>query len=436
MRAERRLLGATIASLAAVALLGSACSVERDPLRVGVLLECTGLLAGSHDSVLAAASLPLLERDGRRSADHVTGTAGGRGVELIPTCTEWTYLHKLILATRRLVEVDRVDVVLGPIGGGEGVVFRDLAQRFPGVTFLATDWGAQETTLRNPPSNVFRFAPTGAQTTAGLGTYAFRDLGWRRAVVVAEDWYPGWESAAGFIAEFCALGGVVVERDWYTLFAPDPAKIARRHAAIADGVLVLATTGTQVPYLTAYVDAARPARERLLLSGAAFLDPRALALPGHDLSGVVLGGSLPPASSSRAMRDYRSALARRFPELAAGGGNEDIVELPTYTAVEALLTALEQTDGELGNGQKRLRTTLAGLDVDAPQGVVRLDRNRQASEANYLEQIEPGAPAQTRLLRTIEGVDQTFGGIFGATSPSPSKTDPTCKQRPAPPWAS
>ena len=72
----------------------------------------------------------------------------------------------------------------GPIGGGENVVFRDLARRFPDVTFLASDMGAQETTLRDPPPNYFRYAPTGAQTTAGLGTYAYRDLGWRRAVVV------------------------------------------------------------------------------------------------------------------------------------------------------------------------------------------------------------------------------------------------------------
>ena len=88
------------------------------------------------------------------------------------------------------------------------------------MTFLASEMGSQETTLRDPPPNLFRFAPTGAQTTAGLGTYAYRDLGWRRAVVVAEDWYPGWESAAGFVAEFCALGGDVVERDWYSLFVP------------------------------------------------------------------------------------------------------------------------------------------------------------------------------------------------------------------------
>ena len=134
---------------------------------------------------------------------------------------------------------------MGPIGGGENVVFRDLARRFPEVTFLASEMGAQETTLRDPPPNYFRFAPTGAQTTAGLGAYAYRDLGWRRAVIAAEDWYPGWEAAAGFVAEFCALGGSVVERDWYALLGVDARTAALRHAAKADGVLVIATSGSR-----------------------------------------------------------------------------------------------------------------------------------------------------------------------------------------------
>jgi branched-chain amino acid transport system substrate-binding protein len=433
-----RCLPAAAAAILAAALLGAGCSAEREPVRVGVLLECTGLLVGSRDSVLAAASLPLLERGGRRSPELVSGSAGGRRVELLPTCTEFTYPHKLILATRRLVEVDGADVVVGPIGGGENVAFRDLARRFPDVTFLASEMGAQETTLRDPPPNYFRFAPTGAQTTAGLGTYAYRDLGWRRAVIAAEDWYPGWESAAGFVAEFCALGGTVVERDWYALLGVDARRAALRHAAEADGVLAIATTGFQIPYLKAYVGAARPARGRLLLSGAAFLDPKALQPPGVDLSGVVIGGAAPRAAGSDVMRRYREAFARQFPELPPGVG-EGMVELPAYAAVEALVEALDETDGALGRGQVELRRTLAGLVLDAPQGTVRLDRNRQASEASYLEQIgpsTPGATTRTRLIRRIDGVDQTYDGIFGATTPSPSKTDPTCVRRPKPRWAS
>ena len=137
------------------------------------------------------------------------------------------------------------------------------------------------------------------------------------------------------------------------------------------------------------------------------------------------------------MRTYRAAFAKQFPELPAGVG-EGLVEIPAYTAVEALLTALDTTDGELGSTHELLRSSLNGLVLEAPQGTVRLDRQRQASEAIYLERIEPakrGAEPRTRPLRRLDGVEPTFGGIFGAATPSPSKTDPTCERRPAPPWA-
>ena len=88
-------------------------------------------------------------------------------MELVPACTELTYLHLLILATRRLVEQDHVDIVVGPIGGAESVTFRRLAERYPDVTFVAA-YGAQEATLRDPPGNLFRVTPDGPQRSSSV----------------------------------------------------------------------------------------------------------------------------------------------------------------------------------------------------------------------------------------------------------------------------
>jgi hypothetical protein len=43
MRAERTTLAAVAAVVVTVAFVGTGCSAEREPVRVGVLLECTGL---------------------------------------------------------------------------------------------------------------------------------------------------------------------------------------------------------------------------------------------------------------------------------------------------------------------------------------------------------------------------------------------------------
>ena len=55
--------------------------------------------------------------------------------------------------------------------------------------------------------------PDAAQSGAGLGRRTpTASLGWRTAAVVADDLPFGWEQAAGFVAEFCALGGRIVDR--------------------------------------------------------------------------------------------------------------------------------------------------------------------------------------------------------------------------------
>ena len=234
-----RQLASSLAWLAIVAALAAGCGEKREVVRVGVLVDCTGLIAPSHDMSLAGAALPLLERGGHLARGGLENGAAGavvgnRELELIPACTELTYTHLMVAATRRLIEEQHVDVVVGPVGTPEGVVFRDLAAHYPNVTFMSGAALAQQETLRDPQPNLFRFTFDGPQSVAGLGAYAYDVLGWRHAVVVAEPYGEGWERVAGFVTEFCALGGKIVERDLTALLTPDPSAAASRHAA-ADG---------------------------------------------------------------------------------------------------------------------------------------------------------------------------------------------------------
>ena len=433
MKVEGRAAGVLLALFLAIA---PGCGGDREAFRIGVLTECTGLFATTNENARAGAALALLERGGVRTAEGgARADVRGRRIELVTACTELTYLHLLILATRRLVEEDRVDVVVGPVGGAESVTFRNLAARYPGVTFVAA-YGAQEATLRNPPGNLFRVTPDGPQTSAGLGSHAYKKLGWRRAVVVGEPFDPSWEQAAGFVAEFCALGGNVVERDWSSLYVPDASEAARRHAREADGVVLVPAVTPPVPYLIAYAKEAAPLAKRLLLSSPVFLEPRSVAVKGVDLNDVVVGGSFPLGSGGDRMNAFRSSYAARFPEQPIARAQEPFV-IPVYTAVAAVAAALEATGGELGERQAKLRAALASRPFDAPWGTIRLDGNRQASGPTYLERIEIGENGKVtaRPVRTLRRVEQTFGGIFTESTTPPSASTPTCERRPPPSWA-
>jgi len=166
----------------------------------------------------------------------------------------------------------------------------------------------------------------GAQQAAGLAAHARRDLGWRRAALVFDDLPNSWESAAGFVAEFCALGGSVVAREVFTGTAAPDRALAARLAREVDGVAVVSTFFSPAHFLRAYSRHVGRLPRRLVLNGFGFTLPGALngfgpTLPGApppgrvDLSGVIFGLDIPLASERPQWRRYLRAYERAFPGL-------------------------------------------------------------------------------------------------------------------------
>ncbi|MGH2715735.1 MAG: ABC transporter substrate-binding protein [Thermoleophilaceae bacterium] len=440
MGADARALTSALAAIACAALAGSGCHDEREPFRIGVLTECSGLVETFRQPIFAAAELPFIERGARREgsspADGLAGaSAGGRPVELIEGCTEAGDLTLLITETRRLIEIEGADVIIGPVSETEGTVMRRIAARHPDTTFLLGASAAQAVTLRDPRPNLFRFVADGAQQAAGLATYARRDLGWRRAAVVFDDLPNSWESAAGFVAEFCALGGTVVAREVFTGSAAPDRALAARLAKEVDGVALIAIFIDPAHFLRVYSRHVGRLPRRLVLNGFSFTLPGGLAPGGVNLGGVIFGLDIPPASERSQWRAYVRAYKRAFHGIAPSFAGSPLV-FPVYLSAEATARALERTGGEVGIGQHRLRAALRTLAFDGPAGPVRLDRNRQAIVSVHLRRVGSlRADEPTRPFRVVRDVEQSFAGAFDRRTPSPSREQPACRRGRAPSWA-
>ena len=194
---------AALGLLAAAALaLGAGCGGgEKVPFRIGVLADCYGVFSSVHDVIVASAELPLLERGGTlRGTTPSAGVHGaevaGRPVELRSGCVH--SIEEVLPEARRLVEEDGANLLIGLLDPQQGLVLRQYARLRPETTFLIQPSDAPELTLRNQASNVFRFAPDAAQVAAGLGSYAYRELGWRTAVTIGDDVPYGWENVVGY----------------------------------------------------------------------------------------------------------------------------------------------------------------------------------------------------------------------------------------------
>jgi branched-chain amino acid transport system substrate-binding protein len=440
-----RLLAAAAAATC-LALAATGCGEDRRPVRVAVLTECAGPLETSKESILAAAELPFIERGARLRGDRpIDGLEDarvrGRPVKFLVGCTTAVNdLTRQIVEVRRLIESGRADVIIGPVGESEGVLERRLAARYPDVTFVLGEGQAQAAPLSDPQLNLFRFTADGAQSTAGLGAYAYRDLGWRRAGVAMDPPPGSWEAAAGFVAEFCALGGRVVSRELLFGGFNDPRMEARdraigvRFRREVDGTMLIATFNSTAAFLRGYGPRAGLSR-RLVLNGGGFFFPGGLSPGGIDLSGVVLGNDVPPQSERPQWRRYVRAFAQAFPRLPPESAH-GLAEFPAYMGAEAVARALHRLDGDLGPRGARLRAALAKVAFDGPTGPVRLDRNRQAVVSIHLRRIVgTGQAAHTVPVRVVHDVDQSFGGAFSAHTPAPSLESPKCRRGPVPAWA-
>ena len=134
------------------------------------------------------------------------GMVAGMEIELITGSSDASP-QSAINATKKLVEQDGVRVMVGPLSGSEGLAVKDYAKTQPDVTFVNGTSAAQDTTLRDPAPNFFRFSTEGAQWMAGLGEHAYNDKGYRTVAVLAEDYSFPYTQVFGFLEPFCRLGG-------------------------------------------------------------------------------------------------------------------------------------------------------------------------------------------------------------------------------------
>jgi branched-chain amino acid transport system substrate-binding protein len=269
-----------------------------------------------------------------------------------------------------------------------------------------------------------------AQSVAGLGAYAYRELGWRRVATIGEMTPGGYGQVAGFEAEFCALGGNIAERLWapgtITNFNPYVARIANRGI---DGVFMSNGDFNSNRFFTAYGKLHPHLAGRVLTTTGMVLP----ALTDRTV-GVVTAWAR-PAQPTASLVNYAHTFTKAFPGVP--GGTAYSPDIFYCDAMSAALQALEKAHGDVSGGERRLMAALAKVELHSPVGLIRLDHDRQAIAPNYLLKVEKTADGKfvNATFRVIPNVEQSFGGYFHVNEPPASWTYPTCHRANPPPWA-
>jgi branched-chain amino acid transport system substrate-binding protein len=429
-------------SCAVVALGLTSCESQRaDAIRVGILADCDTIGAPFYDVSLAGAELPLLRRGGSLDPSHLEDGVGGVSVGRHPIELSFGCAGDPVASaveTRRLVEVEGAEVVIGPNAFPTPTMV-GYAALHPATTFII----ATTEYLGDVPPNVFRFTANSVQMGAGLGSYAFNDLGWRRAATIATPDLWQWGIYAGFLAEFCSLGGKIPDRYWLDSTDEEiTAGLGRIPLNTGDGFLLSAKPADAATFLKRYVVDHPSLAQRVILGAwgtyPISIDPEVVKAAGHRMTGVVTASFVPLDASQERWNSFVAEFDSAFPTLAeTAAATYHLFDIDYLNAMEAVMRALEGVDGDLSGGAHRFQRTLADVRLQAPNGKITLDDRRQAILPIYLSRVETddGGDLVLRTLRRIDGVDQSFGGVLTADEPLQNRTQPPCVERDPPPWA-
>jgi branched-chain amino acid transport system substrate-binding protein len=404
-------------------------------IKIGVLTTCGGPFASFEAESLSGAKYALIhdaggKATGQGAQDQVTGAkVAGKPIAISYGCSDATP-DKAVSEARRLVENVGVKILVGPLSGDEGVAVANYAKSVPGVTFVNGTSGAQSTTLSVKAPNFFRFGGDGAQWMAGLGTYAYKTLGWRKVAILGEDYSYPYTQAAGFVSEFTSLGGQVTGRTWVPLTQTDWSSPVAQLPRDVDGVLLLTGGTNTIAAEKAFIQIGKNPG-KYLLGGSSVMDPTSFTV-GDQLVGLTGGSPVPLGGTSAGWTSYIAGFGKVFPKVPG----DSLFTVLYYDGMDAVIQALTKVKGNLSGNEKAFQAALDGLQPTFPNGKVKLDANRNSVQPAYVVQVvKDGSGLGFKVVQTVPSVDQTFGGLFSASSPAPSRTEPTKASGPPPPWA-
>jgi branched-chain amino acid transport system substrate-binding protein len=381
-------------AIAAVAWSGAQA---QETIKIGVLATLEGPFAAGGQDSMRGADLALKLRN---------GMAGGKKIEFIKGSSDASP-DKAVNATRKLVEQDKVDIMIGPLSGDEGIAVKNYSKTQPNITFINGSSGAQATTLVDPSPNFYRFHTEGAQWMVGLGEHAL-SKGYKKMFLVAEDYGFPYSQVQGFMASYCAKGGHVVKKAWVPLGTKDYSSVISTIPGDVDALLIVLGGADAVNFLTQYEQAGG---DKPMVGGTITVDQTVLNFKGKRRESLLGTPSAGPMADSLDAPEWKKFVAAYKENFKDGFPSPSLFAYLYYVSTESALEGLDAVKGDLSGGQKAYRDALQKLVWKGPAGEVKIDKNRNGIGTTYITEVvkSPNGEFYNKVVKQVDHVTETLG---------------------------
>ncbi len=386
---KRYLLALIATGLVAALAGGGPTLAAQGPIKIGLVTATTGGFAPNGRDMVNGFELALKEAGNK---------AAGRQIQLLieddqglpgPTLTK----------ARKLVELDKVDLVTGPLAASSGYVLRDYVdqQKIPALFPVVS---SDDLTQRKTSPWIIRTGWTSSQPNHAFGEYAAKTLHYKRIATIAYDFAFGWETVEGFQDTFEQNGGRVVEHLWPPIGAPDYSPYLGRIPRDVDAVYATFSGGDALRFLQQYRQFGLEGRIPLIGNGT--LTDEHILFQENDLA----KGIITPLQYSAALKtDENRTFVRTY--VRAYNRVPSYYSEACYTGMRVILKALEATGGNIENRAAFVTAMRQVSLADAPRGPVHFDAY--------------GAPVQNVYIRRVDIVNREPQNTVIFTYPSVSQ---------------
>jgi branched-chain amino acid transport system substrate-binding protein len=438
------LVAASVAAIAASA--ATAKPTAATPIKIAVMSDCQGAFGAFDNQDMAGVVAAMSEYAGAKPVNPnkprsgwTGGSIGGHPLKLVGVGCGNDRADTAIKETKRLMEQLGADILIGPLSGDESIAVANYAKQHPTKTFVDGSAGAQDTTLKVRAPNFFRFNGDGAMWNAGLGDLAYNKLGWKTAAVVADDYSFAWTSAAGFVAEFCGVGGKVTKRVFPPLNTTDYSSYAQQMPTNVDGTFVAVGGAGLIPFLKAYEAAHGPIDGKKFIGNLFWGTPGQFEQLSTRVTGAYVGGAGTAGDlATPAAKKYSNQVIGKWfktipPFGAAAPQASSTFTFGFFINTWGLIKGLQAVNGDISGGQKSLQAAIKKVVLPTAYGPIKLDKYNQGVIPVYYAQLyQKAGKLAVKTVGYIPNVDQTFGGTFSAKTPPPGRTSPPCVKRSLP----
>jgi branched-chain amino acid transport system substrate-binding protein len=361
----------TLALLAVLFLTPSASA--QAPVKVGLIFPYTGPIAVVGTDATRGFELHLAQ---------IGGKAGGREIQVLKEDTEFKPDIGLT-KTRKLVERDRVDLLVGPVNSGVALAIRDYVTR-QGIPLVIPVAFSKEITAPGKASPwIFRVIETTDQGNFAMGKWVYKNTPYRKIVIMSLDIVAGRDVAGAFKAGFTGAGGEIVKEIFMPVGTPDVAPyLAQVVGVSADAVYAFTGGADGIRFVKTYQEYGL--RGKLPLLGYnTVVDDILLPAMGDTAVGIISVGTYSAAldtPESRAfVRDYE-ARYNGWPSAHSERG---------FVAGQLVAAAIEELKGNVSD-RARVREALLSTvtKIHPPRGPIRFDRYQQAITPVYITKVE------------------------------------------------